>query len=150
MFILDTNTISFSVYHPASYPLLMKNIRATKPADRWISVVTAHELIAFKYEKIAKTKSMARAPLLKTYHDFDDILKLLCKFQIKPFDEDAYSHFTGMPGNIDIHDRRIAATALANNFTVVSHDGDFEAIKIAKPALRLEDWVVTDYTARRR
>lgn len=150
MYLLDTNIISYSVYHPDHHRLLAQNIRATRPNDRWISVVTAHELIAFKYEKIAATKSMGRGPLLRVYQALDDILRLICRLPIKPFDEDAYSHYLGMPGHIDVNDRRIAATALSNNFTVVSHNGDFDAIKAVKPALRVEDWVDTDFTKRRR
>lgn len=151
MYLLDTDIISFSVYHPARYHLLEPNIRATKPNDRWISVITAHELIAFKYEKIATTKSMARSPLLKIYQDLDDVLKLVCKFQIKPFDSDAYDQFLGMPGHIGVQDRRIAAIALSNNFTVVTHNTkDYEAIKKVKPKLRIEDWAENDYTSRRR
>ncbi len=148
MYLLDTNIISYSVFHPASYPLLEKNIRATRPSDRWVSIVTAHELIAFKYEKVDKIKSMASGPLLKFYEHFDDILSLIRKLQIKPFDLDVYRQFLGMPGSVGVHDRRIAATALAYNFTVVTHDKDFRAIKAVRPKLRVEDWVKNDYTRR--
>jgi predicted nucleic acid-binding protein len=93
---------------------------------------------------------MARSPLLRVYHALDDILRLICKLPIKPFDEDAYHHYLGMPGHIDVNDRRIAAIALSNNFTVVSHNKeDFAAIKAVRPSLRIEDWVDTDFTARR-
>ena len=51
-----------------------------------------------------------------------------------------------MPGDVDVNDRRIAATARSNGYTVVSHDGDFKEIQKVKPALKLEDWVTTDYT----
>jgi predicted nucleic acid-binding protein len=149
VYLLDTNIISFSVYHPTLHPLLEKNIRATRPSDRWISVITAHELIAFKYENIGRTKSMASGPLLKFYEQFDDILSLIRKLQIKPFDSDAYRQFLGMPGAVGVHDRRIAATALAYDLTLVTHDGDFRAIKAVRPKLRVEDWVEKDYTGRR-
>lgn len=148
MFILDTNTISYSVYRSREFLLLERNIRATKPSDRWISVVTAHELIAFKYQRMEQTKNMSRSALLKCYYDFDDILKLLSRFQILPFDSLAYEHYLGMPGDVDIFDRRIAAIALAHDFTVVTHDGDFSRIKNARPALKVEDWVTNDYTTR--
>lgn len=48
-----------------------------------------------------------------------------------------------MPGNVGVQDRRIAATALANDFVMVSHDEDFETIRNRKPQLRLVDWVTT-------
>lgn len=124
----------------------MRNIRAVKPADRWISIVTAQELIAYKYEEIHKTKNMPTSRLLKFYYQFERIIRLISRLQIKPFDADAYNKFLGMPGHLDIFDRRIAATAISNGFTVVSHNGDFKEIRKAKPSLRLEDWVDEDHT----
>ena len=150
MYLIDTNIISYSVYHPENYPLLIRNIRATRPVDRWVSVVTAHELIAFKYEAVQNTKNMPRNLLLRTYHDLYQVLMLVSGLQVKPFTADVYEHSLGMPGDVKIRDRRIAATALFNNFTVVTHDRtDFEAIRAVRPELRIEDWVDEDYTARR-
>lgn len=150
MYLLDTNIIHYSVYQPNDHPLLVQNIRATNPSDRWVSVVTAHELIAFKYEKINNTINLPQNALLKTYDDLYKVLTLVSDLQIKPFDANAYNHYLGMPGHVGQRDRRIAAIALANNFTVVTHNlTDFVAIQAAKTMLRIEDWVDVDYTHRR-
>lgn len=149
MYILDTNIIGFSVYRTASYPILVKNFRATKPTDRFISIVTAEELIAWRYDPLVKLKTAPRVQVLKAYYYFRDILAVIHAYHnlIKEFDDAAYDEYLGMPGHVDENDRRIAAIALAHGLTVVTHnESDFQAIKIAKPALKVQNWVTTDYT----
>ncbi|MDQ5847275.1 MAG: type II toxin-antitoxin system VapC family toxin [Acidobacteriota bacterium] len=149
MYILDTNIIGFSVYQTASHPLLVKNFRATKPTDRWISIVTAEELIAWRLFPLVELKAAPRSQIASAYWYFRDILAVIHVYhsQIMPFDESAYDEFLGMPGDVDVNDRRIAAIALVHDLTVVTHnESDFVAIKRAKPDLRIQNWVTTDYT----
>jgi len=111
--------------------------------------VTAEELIAWRFIPLAGLKSASRAQVVNAYYQFRDILSVIHIYhnQIASFDEEAYDEFLGMPGAVDLNDRRIAATALANGFTVVTHnETDFLEIKKAKPALQVENWVTTDYT----
>jgi len=149
VYILDTNIISFSVYQTARYPTLIKNFRANKVADRWISIVTAEELIAWRYTPLDGLRNAPRAEVLKAYYYFRDILAVIHVYhsQIKEFDGTAYNEFLGMPGSVDEADRRIAAIALAHDFIVVTHDEtDFKAIQKAKPRLKVQNWVTTDYS----
>ena len=149
MYILDTNIVSFSVYQTARHTTLVRNFRATQPADRWISIVTAEELIAWRFLPLQDLRNAPHAQVLKAYYYFRDILAVIHLYHshIKEFDDAAYDQFRGMPGDIDEADRRIAAIALAHDFTVVTHnESDFTDIKKAKPQLKIQNWVTTDYS----
>lgn len=146
MYLLDSNIVSFITYRPEDFPLLVRNIKAVNPADRWISVVTAQELIAYKYEQLHNTINIPRNRLLKFYGQLDLVLRVVSTLQMKPFTPEVYDAMSGMPGNVDVFDRRIAATAIYNDFVMVSHNGDFKEIKKARPELQLVDWVDEDHT----
>ena len=66
----------------------------------------------------------------------------LRRLQIAPFDERAYRMFLRMPRGVRVSDRRIAATALANDYRMVTNNlADFARIKEACPKLELVDWI---------
>lgn len=93
-------------------------------------------------------KRARRQQLLDAYYYFRDGLAVVHYYHnlIKEFDDAAYDEFQGMPGEVGGNDRRMAAIALANDFTLVSHDRDFSLIQAARPDLRIQDWVDTDYS----
>jgi predicted nucleic acid-binding protein len=143
VYLLDTNTVRYGLYEPGKYPLVAANLTVSGH-ETWISVVTAQELIAWRYSPLLTAKSQQRPTVLRVYRQFLDILEDICSLPIKPFDATAMGNLSGMPGNVGIQDRRIAATALANDFTVVTHNReDFEAIQRRKPTLKIVDWVDT-------
>lgn len=150
MYLLDSNIISFNVYHPERFPLLEVNFRATKAKDRFISVVTAEEIIWGRLETVFALHEARRDQLIRSYNYFRDALAIVHCYHnhISVFNEEAYEHLRGMPGNVGGNDRLIAAIALSNDFTLISHDRqDFADIQAAKPDLRIQDWCVTDYSA---
>lgn len=143
MYLLDTCIVSFWLRAPDAYPQLIPNFEATAPSERWISVVTAQELIAWRYNPLLKTGSQQPPKVLKAYQQFLEMIDILGSLQIKPFDEDALVEFNNMrgTGHVGARDRRMAAIALANNFTMVTNnEQDFDDIKRARPELRTENW----------
>lgn len=143
MYILDTNTIRYAFYEPDNYPQVVANINAHNHLDLWISIVTAYELIKWRYNPLLRANNQQPPYVLRAYHNFFEIISDICSLQIKPYDAAAQSNFTKMPGNVGIQDSRIAATALAWDFTVVSNDRHFRTIKSRKPSLKLINWVTT-------
>lgn len=146
MYLLDTNTVRYGLYEPDNYPLVVDNLNANNHLDIWISVITVQELIEWRYNPLLIASSQQPPYVLRVYKQFFDILEDICDLQVKPFDSAALKNFSGMPGNVGVHDRRIAAIALAGDLTVVSHDDDFAEIKKRKPQLKLVDWVTTPPT----
>lgn len=113
----------------------------------WISVVTAQELIRWHFEEVESSFSAPRKQVLDAYYYFWDILAVIHRFHVAQFETTAYDNYLGMPGHVDVSDRRIAATALALGLTVVTHnETDFLAIKAVKPQLQFQNWVTTDHT----
>jgi len=151
VYLLDSDILGFTLSDPERYPLLIQNLDATDPSERWISIVTAQELIAWRYNPLLKAASQQPPAVLRAYHNFLDILGVLCSLQIKQFDENALKEFRNMAGagNIGVRDRRIAAIALSNNLTVITNnERDFRAIQNARPELRVENWTKQSYFPR--
>lgn len=149
MYLLDSDIFSFTLSDPEQYPLLSENLDATDPSERWISTITAQELIAWRYNPLLKVPSQQPPRVLKAYLNFLDMLAVLCVLQIKPFDEAALKEFRKMPGNVGSRDRRIAAIALAHNFTVVTNnERHFNAIQRERRELRVENWTKRVYFPR--
>src|ERR1043166_8564695 len=140
--------MSFYLRAPEVYEPLSPNFDATDPSERWISVITAQELTAWRYNQLLKVSNQQPPRVLVAYKNFLDMAQLLGGLQIKPFDDRALAEFNNMrgAGSVGARDRRIAAIALANDFTVVTNNvGHFETIKQARPELRIEEWARTLY-----
>lgn len=142
MYLLDTNIVRNGLFHPEAHPYLVHKINTVRRRDQYISVVTAEELIAFRWGSIQHHNKTKSPRIVNAYHDFYELLGDLKQLQIVPFDEEAYRIFQGLAQfqtSIGTQDRRIAATALAGDYTVVTgNTQDFEII----PGLRVEDWTV--------
>ena len=151
VYLIDSDILGFTLSAPERYPLLIQNLDASDPSERWISIVTVQELIAWRYNPLLKTASQQPPAVLRAYHNFLDILVVLCALQVKQFDADAMREFRSMKGagNVGARDRRIAAIALSNDLTVVTNnESDFEGIKQARPELNVEYWTKRLYFPR--
>jgi predicted nucleic acid-binding protein len=151
VYLLDSDILGFTLSDPERYPLLIENLDASDPSERWISIITAQELIAWRYNPLLKTASQQPPAVLRAYHNFLDILVVLCELQIKQFDASAMQEFRKMrgAGNIGARDRRIAAIALSSNLTVVTNnESDFVRIQEARPELIVENWTKQLYFPR--
>jgi predicted nucleic acid-binding protein len=147
VYILDTNIIRYSVSEASQYPLLEANIKAKGLPNLWLSVITAQELIRWHFEAVEESVSLPRRQAMEAYFYFWDILRVIRMFQIAQFNEEAYDHYLGMPGEVDLADRRIAASALMMEFVVVTRNvKDFKAIQKVRPKLQFQNWVDEDHT----
>lgn len=141
MYILDTDTLSFSLYRSDEFPHLIRKIEETDPGEMWISVVTAEELIAWGFNQVRNSRKQKFPHIIRVYQILFDRINDLKELQILPFDEAAYREFIAIPAEVQkvigTNDRRIAATALSRGFTVVTHNVQHFSLV---PRLRVEDW----------
>lgn len=141
MYLLDTNIISYSLYHPENYPHLMHKIRTVKQRDQYVSIVTVTELINGRLSGLVKRSNQKYPNRVQQYYYLEEMLKDVTRLQVLPFDEAAYREYDKIPASVrcGVNDKEIAGTALANNITLVTANvRHFEDI----PHLVVEDWTV--------
>jgi tRNA(fMet)-specific endonuclease VapC len=128
-YLLDTNTcIEYLKQHNTS---VVSRVSSTNASDLFVCSTVRAELSVGLY----KRPSAANAQLLRQF---------FAQFPSLPFDDNAADEYgriraeleaRGLP--IGPHDTEIAAIALANGLTLVSHNlGEFSRV----PGLRIEDW----------
>ena len=130
MYLLDTNIIS---YWMRGDPQLIKKIKSYSPSDLSLSTVTLAEI----YYGIEKSPVKKKERRLKIEH-------IKSELDIYPFNEQAAVKYgtiraalekRGKP--ISERDTQIAAIALANKLSIVTHNTkEFSRI----PKLKVEDW----------
>jgi tRNA(fMet)-specific endonuclease VapC len=138
LYLLDTDVLSLFLHRRAQHPLLEERIFSTPPELRFVSVVTAEEMIqgAFKVirRELQTRTGVAGYTLLK------NMLEDLRSVQLLDVDAGALSRFLAFPADlrrIGRSDCLIAASALERDFTVVTRNlSDFTRF----PGLRVEDW----------
>lgn len=142
MYVLDTNIIRKAFHESASFPHLVHKIRTVPQRSQYISVVTAEELMLWKYANISHATKTKSPRVVDAYRGFFEIIDDLKRIQILPFDEAAYREFLTLASfqtTIGTNDRRIAATALSCGYTMVTiNTQHFEII----PRLHVEDWSI--------
>ncbi len=145
MYVLDTDIVSYGLYHPENYPNLVLYLETTPKSQQWISATTAHQLVAFRVHRLTDSRQQGQADITANYRRFVEILRDLRQFQILDFEDVAYQQFLRMGAvRVSVTDRRIAATALANGYHVVTNNHqDFELIKEACPELVIDDWITS-------
>jgi predicted nucleic acid-binding protein len=147
VYLLDTDIIRYSLYHPENYPYLIHNIKTTSQRDLYVSIVTAQELLAWRLSEVVDGRRQGYPAILRAYQNLYEMIADVRRLQIVPFEERAYQMFLRMPRGVGVSDRRIAATALANNFRVVTNNrADFTRIQEACPELELADWITPPTT----
>jgi tRNA(fMet)-specific endonuclease VapC len=140
VYLLDTNIISYSLYHPETYPHLVKKMRTVKQRLIFVADVTAQELLHGELRALSQSANQKYPKIVERHKYFNDMLNLvLSKLQIKTFDDAAYREFEKLPKSVrrGYNDKRIAAIALANKFILVTANVQhFEDI----PNLVIQDW----------
>lgn len=127
-FILDTNAVTAWVKKDAEF---LVRLQATPPADIGISVVTEHEL----------RFGIACNPGMRMRAAVERMIDLLPRVG---FDSDVAARAANLRADlrrqgqpIGMYDLFIAATALAKNLVLVTHNTrEFSRV----PGLRVEDW----------
>ena len=137
MYLLDTNIVSYSLYHPETYPHLVHRIKTVKQSSLYVSVVTLTELTNGRIEALRRNQKNPKS--VKYYGYVEEILKDIQKMQWVSYGEAEYREFIKIPASVrcGIHDKQIAATAITHNFILITANiRHFKEI----PKLRIEDW----------
>ncbi len=129
MFVLDTNTL---IYFFKGQGRVAEHLLATPPREIAVPTIVLFELL------VGIAKSTGPAKRTKQLHDFTGLTALL------PFGPAEAEHAAHIRANLEQagrpigpYDILIAATTLARNATLVTHNTrEFERI----PDLRLVDW----------
>ena len=142
MYVLDTNIIRKAFHESLTHPHLVRKIEDADQRDLYISVVTAEELMLWRYGEIHAATKAKSPKVVRAYGNFFEIINDLKRLQILPFDEAAYQEFLKLAPfqtTIGTNDRRIAATALSRGYTAITiNTRHFEII----PGLKVEDWSI--------
>jgi tRNA(fMet)-specific endonuclease VapC len=134
-FLLDTDHVSL---HERGHPPLRAHFEAVPPDSIAVSVVTVEEALRGRLAVLARQttgqdRERAYAKLMETVRFFSAI-------QVVLFDARCEQQFQALRSRrvrMGTQDLRIAATALANGFTLVTRNRrDFERV----PGLTVEDW----------
>jgi tRNA(fMet)-specific endonuclease VapC len=134
-FLLDTDHISL---HERGHPPLRERLEAVSPDLIAVSVVTVEEALRGRLAVLARHSSgenrqRAYAKLLETVRFFGSIQVVLFGARC----EEQYQALRAQRVRAGTQDLRIAATALANGFTLVTRNRrDFARV----PGLPIEDW----------
>jgi tRNA(fMet)-specific endonuclease VapC len=120
------------------WPVILAHVNAVGEANVGVSVVSFHEQFRGCHAKLNQTRKPDE--LVRWYLLLLDILDVFADLNVIPFDAAASGELVRVRATnprVGDMDLRIAATALANNLTLVTRNArDFGAI----PGLRIEDW----------
>ena len=141
MFLIDTDhLVILQRQTGALCDALMRRIDAYQPSEFYISIVSFHEQLAGWQAFLGRKRESQH--VVRAYAEFEPLLAAFASAQIAPFDATAADRFDSLrAGRVRIGsmDLRIAATALARDFTVLTRNTvDFAQV----PNLRVEDWTV--------
>ena len=134
-FLLDTDTISL---HERGHPPLRARFEAVPPDSISVSVVTVEEALRGRLAILARRTAGEERE--RAYTKLIETVRFFASIQVVLFDARCEQQFqTLRSGRVrgGTQDLRIAATALAHGFTVVTRNRrDFEHV----PGLVVEDW----------
>ena len=141
MYLLDTDHISVvQRQSEPEYQRLMTRLNAHNPSDFYVPIVSFHEQVMGWNAYLNR----ARTPqsVVRAYDMFQRILADFAAVAVAPFDLRASSAFESLRASkvrVATMDLRIAAIALANDWTLLSRNSvDFGRV----PNLRVENWTL--------
>ena len=141
MYLIDTDTISLFLRRPQQHPQLNSRLLATPPAELWVSIVTAEELLQGAFGAIRRSEQ-DRLSMVASYAGLEITLRDLLQLQILPVDSAAEGVFNRFPPpvrRIGTRDCRVAASAISRGFVVVTRNArHFGQI----PGVTHEDWTI--------
>ena len=141
MFVLDTDHLGILQRwtQPEANRLAARLVDHSQ-SDFYVSIVTFHEQVAGWNAYLARAKTLEG--IVRAYRMFQGIVSAFASMQVLPFDDAAARVFESLRKQgvrIGTMDLRIAATAIARGYTLLSRNlVDFERV----PGLRVEDWIV--------
>jgi tRNA(fMet)-specific endonuclease VapC len=126
-YLLDTGTLVEALRSVPSRTLV-RRLTVVSPRDRWTSVISVGQILI--------AARAAHSPKL-----MQDVIRLVAAVKVAPFDLIAAQTFAKLRATVapeaDTDDVMIAATALANEFTLVTRR---TSVFTRYPHLRVEDW----------
>ena len=141
MFLFDTNHISvWQRGEGAHYERLCAHLENFIGDQIFVCIVSFHEMVnGWNAYSVKKRSSES---LVRTYFEFENILRDFSVMQLLSFDRKAAEVFDELNqqrlrvGSMDL---RIAAIAIANQMTLITQNTvDFERI----PGLSIQDWLL--------
>jgi tRNA(fMet)-specific endonuclease VapC len=141
VFLFDTNHISvWQRGEGAHYEKLCTHLEHHSGDQIFVCVVSFHELVnGWNAYSVKKRSSES---LVRTYFEFERILKDFSVMQMLSFDRkaaDVFEELSHQRLRVGSMDLRIAAIAIANQMTLITQNTvDFERI----PGLSIEDWLL--------
>jgi tRNA(fMet)-specific endonuclease VapC len=137
VYLLDTDTTSEFL---RGHAIVVAHVLAVPPDELWVSSIAVEELLRGALDVINRERQRPRFGLESVYRDLDRLLKELAKFNVLPYDDAGESLVRSWPASVKRvgrQDCRIAASAIAHDFTVVTRNTqDFRRI----PGVRFVDW----------
>ena len=139
MILLDTDHINVLQSRSPQSSALMASMDASQDQDFGVTAITIEEQMRGWLALINRSSDVQKQ--LLAYERLIGLFDYFARWQIVPFDQGAADEFTRLRKlriRIGTMDLKIAATALANNATLLSANArDFELV----PGLRVENWL---------
>jgi len=141
MFLLDTDHITLYLLRSGpEYDRLRQRLTEHLDSPFYVSIVSFHEQVLGWNTYISRAGS--QEGVVRGYSMYGQILKDYSRMQVLPFEARAASVFEALRTRrirVPTMDLRIAATAIAHGFNLLSRDlGHFRQV----PALDVEDWTL--------
>jgi tRNA(fMet)-specific endonuclease VapC len=140
VYLLDTNIVSTFLDQQRNSPLLTRRILKQAPETMFISIITVEEMMQGELGAINRLRH--RPNIVTVYRAFEGLFDALHRFQIVSYTNEIdqiYRSMTLAQKRVGTQDCRIAATAIASGFTVVTaNTSDF--YKIGN--VTIEDWTI--------
>jgi tRNA(fMet)-specific endonuclease VapC len=140
VYLLDTNIVSTFLDQRRNSPLLTHRILKQAPETMFISIITVEEMMQGELGAINRLRH--RPNIVTVYRAFEDLFDALHRFQVISYTDaidQIYRSMSLVQKRVGTQDCRIAATAIAGGFTVVTaNTSDF--YKIGN--VTIEDWTI--------
>lgn len=139
VYLLDTDILSIHQRQQGQeYERVRRRLEAVDPTLVFVSIISFHEHVIGWNAYLQRAKKSAG--LIHGYSMFERTLLDFSRLNLLSFDQEGareYDRLKSQGLRVGTMDLRIAAIALANNFTVVTRNTvDFERVA----GLRIEDW----------
>ena len=142
MYLLDTDTYSNFLRGSRS---IQQRVSQVPLRTVYLCAITPEEMLSGRLAAINQVRTQQEARLPNAYDYLVDLIRSLNRASILRYDDDAVRIFRDFPASIKragSQDCRIAAVALANNFTVItSNTRHFAQIGVVT-----EDWNLSSET----
>jgi tRNA(fMet)-specific endonuclease VapC len=140
VYLLDTNIISTFLDQRRNNRSLVNRLLREPPNHLFISIITVEEIMRGALAAVERYKH--QPSIVEKYGIFEELFNDLHRFNLVAYDTNAQQVFQAMTAaqkRIGVRDCRIAATAIALDYTIVTANvQDFQKIG----GVSIEDWTI--------